>query len=77
MKSAIKKVIWFKRLLRGMYTTNSLKFIQLMVNNQNAIMLYKNRILHGHTNHITIKHHFIKEKVQKIEMQIYQISLLE
>jgi hypothetical protein len=48
-----------------------------MVNNQNAIMLYKNLILHDHTNHITIKHHFIKEKVQKVEMQIYQISFLE
>jgi hypothetical protein len=44
------------------------------IDGKNAIMLYKNPILHDHTKYIIIKHHFIKEKVQKVEVQMYQIS---
>jgi hypothetical protein len=43
----------------------------LLVYKQSVIKLSKNSILHDHTKHIVIKHHFIRKKVQEGEMQVY------
>ncbi len=41
---------------------------------QSVIKLSKKSILHDHTKHIVIKHHFIRKKVQEGEMQVYHVS---
>jgi hypothetical protein len=42
---------------------------KLMCDNQNVIKLLENLVFHDQTKHITIIHHFIKDKVAKKEIK--------
>lgn len=44
-----------------------------MVNNQSAIHLIKNPVLHKRTKHIQIHYHFIREKVQSKEIEVLYV----
>jgi hypothetical protein len=53
-----------------------LKFdhIPIRCDNTNAINISKNRILHSQTKHIEIRHHFIRDHVQKGDVELKFIS---
>lgn len=39
--------------------------VSILCNNKSAIDLNKNPVLHSHTKHINIRHHFLRDNVQK------------
>jgi len=68
----IREVLWIKKLL------NDLKIDEFKINvlcdNQSAIHLSKNPIMHQRTKHIDIKYHYIRECIQQHDIIIKHIE---
>lgn len=47
----------------------------IMCDNTSAINLSKNSILHSHTKHIEIRHHFLIDHVQKCNIYLDFVSI--
>lgn len=56
------EVVWLIRLLNDLGLSN-LKPVTIHCDNQSAIHIAKNLVLHGRTNHIEVDCHFTKEKI--------------
>ncbi|GJY12055.1 hypothetical protein Tco_0381364 [Tanacetum coccineum] len=62
------QALWLKRLLSKLTHTQEEK-ITIQVNNKSAIALMKNPVFHGRSKHIDTKYHFIRECVEKEDIQ--------
>ena len=58
------QVVWLHRLL-GELTSMEAHPPALMVNNQSAIALAKNPVLHDRSKHIDVKFHFLRDSVKR------------
>jgi hypothetical protein len=65
---ATKEAIYLRRFLKEVLDID--KQIQIMNNNQSARSLAQNPIQHSRTKHIDIRHHFIREILQRKEIEI-------
>ena len=45
-----------------------------MCDNTSAIMISKNPVLHSRTKHIEIRHHFIRDHVEKGDIELVHID---
>nr|KYP53784.1 Copia protein [Cajanus cajan] len=61
--SCCAQILWMKQQLK--YYGTELNKIPLRYDNTSAINLTKNPILHSRTKHIEIRHHFLRDHVQK------------
>jgi hypothetical protein len=52
----------------------NLSKVPLLCDNESAIRLTNNPIEHNHTNHIDIRHHFLRDHQQMGDSDIYHIS---
>ena len=57
------QILWLKQQLLDFDI--KLSHIPIMCNNFSAINLTKNLVLHSHTKHIEIRHHFLRDHVEK------------
>ena len=48
--------------------------VPVLCDNKGAIDLSKNRILHSRTKHIEIRHHFLRDNVQKGNITIEKVA---
>ena len=48
--------------------------IPIMCDNTSAIMISKNPVLHSRTKHIEIRHHFIRDHVEKGDIELIHID---
>ena len=48
--------------------------IPIMCDNTSAIMISKNPVLHSRTKHIEIRHHFIRDHVEKGNIELIHID---
>ena len=48
--------------------------IPIMFDNTSAIMISKNPVLHSRTKHIEIRHHFIRDHVEKGDIELIHID---
>lgn len=62
MAAVASKIIWIVRLLEDFGVTN-LKHLTLEFDNNSALQMAQNPILHHRTKHIAIDCHFMREKV--------------
>lgn len=62
--SAAQEAVWLRRLLTDL-NINQRQPLVIREDNQGAIALAKNPVGHKRTKHIDIKHHFIREVVQR------------
>ncbi|GJZ63974.1 hypothetical protein Tco_0620395 [Tanacetum coccineum] len=69
---ACQQALWMKQALVD-YDIN-LDDIPVLCDNKGAIDLSKNPILHSHTKHIEIRHHFLRDNVQKGNILIEKVS---
>jgi len=74
--AAAKQALWLRNLL-GEITGNQLKAVSLMVDNNSAIALMKNPVFHGRSKHIEIKFHFIRECVERGQLEVKRVGTLE
>ncbi|GKC39106.1 hypothetical protein Tco_1051490 [Tanacetum coccineum] len=68
---ACQQALWMKQSLVGI----SLDDVPIMCDNKGAIDLSKNPVQHSRTKHIEIRHHFLRDNVQKGNISIEKVSL--
>jgi len=66
--AAAKEATWLKLLFSEIELSLSCTPIKLLIDNQLAMSLAKNATFHDWTKHIAIRHHYIREKVDKEEI---------
>nr|GEX03243.1 copia protein [Tanacetum cinerariifolium] len=71
-KKACQQALWMKQALVD-YDIN-LDDIPILCDNKGAIDLSKNPVLHSCTKHIEIRHHFLRDNVQKGNISIEKFS---
>nr|GEU78981.1 ribonuclease H-like domain, reverse transcriptase, RNA-dependent DNA polymerase [Tanacetum cinerariifolium] len=74
--AAATQALWLKRLLSRL-TDSEEENITIMVDNKSAIQLMKNPVFHGRNKHIDTKYHFIRECVERDDIQVEFVMLLE
>lgn len=61
--------IWIKRLLSEI-TSSNIKAPVLYIDNKSALHLAKNHVFHGRSKHIHMRYHFIRECVERGDIEI-------
>ena len=67
------QVLWIKHQLHDYHV--NLSCVPIMCDNTSAICLTKNLIQHSRTKHIEIRHHFLRDEVNKKELELYFVEL--
>ncbi|KAF5782671.1 putative RNA-directed DNA polymerase [Helianthus annuus] len=71
--SATCQALWLRSLLSELTGKEAQKAL-LLVNNESAIALIKNPVFHGRSKHIYTKFHFIRECVEREQIEVKQVS---
>ncbi|GJX35935.1 hypothetical protein Tco_0247492 [Tanacetum coccineum] len=71
-KKACQQALWMKQDL--VYYNIKLDDVPILCDNKCAIDLSKNPVLHSRTKHIEIRHHFLRDNVQKGNISIEKVS---
>ncbi|GKB92076.1 ribonuclease H-like domain, reverse transcriptase, RNA-dependent DNA polymerase [Tanacetum coccineum] len=71
--AAATQALWLKRLLSRLTHSEEEK-ITIMVDNKSAIQLMKNPVFHGRSKYIDTKYHFIRECVERDDIQVEFVS---
>nr|GEW98500.1 zinc finger, CCHC-type [Tanacetum cinerariifolium] len=71
--AAATQALWLKRLLRRLTNTEEDK-VTIKVDNKSAIALMKNSVFHERSKHIDTKYHFIRECVEREDIQVEFVS---
>jgi hypothetical protein len=66
------QLLWMRQTLR--YFCYNLSKVPLLCDNESAICLTDNPVEHSRTNHIDIRHHFLRDHQQKGDIDVYDIS---
>ncbi|GJR52658.1 ribonuclease H-like domain, reverse transcriptase, RNA-dependent DNA polymerase [Tanacetum coccineum] len=70
------QALWLKRLLSRLTHSEEEK-ITILVDNKSAIALMKNPVFHGRSKHIDTKYHFIRECVERDDIQLIGLKDLQ
>nr|GFA69079.1 zinc finger, CCHC-type [Tanacetum cinerariifolium] len=71
--AAATQALWLKRLLSKL-THSQEENVTIQVDNKSAIALMKNPVFHGRSKHIDTKYHFIRECVEREDIQVDFVS---
>ncbi|MFS7992379.1 putative RNA-directed DNA polymerase [Helianthus anomalus] len=71
--SAACQALWLRSLISDL-TGKEAEKVLLMVDNESAIALMKNPVFHGRSKHIDTKYHFIRECVEREQIEVKQVS---
>nr|GEX52177.1 retrovirus-related Pol polyprotein from transposon TNT 1-94 [Tanacetum cinerariifolium] len=63
------QAVWLRGILSDLGKQQS-RATSIKCDNQSAVMLSRNPVLHGRTKHIDIKHHYIRELIANEEIQL-------
>ncbi|GJX71411.1 retrovirus-related pol polyprotein from transposon TNT 1-94 [Tanacetum coccineum] len=69
---ACQQALWMKQAL--VYYEVKLNDVLVLCDNKGAIDLSKNPVLHSRTKHIEIRHHFLRDNVQKGNISIEKVA---
>jgi hypothetical protein len=75
LPDATKEAIYLRRFLKEVLDID--KQIQIMSDNEGARSHAQNPIQHSRTKHIDIRHHFIREILQRKEIEVKHIQTSE
>nr|GEY98785.1 ribonuclease H-like domain, reverse transcriptase, RNA-dependent DNA polymerase [Tanacetum cinerariifolium] len=70
--AAACQALWLQRLLNALTSSKEEK-VTIRVENKSAIALMKNPVFHERSKHIDIRYHFIKECVEKNQIEVEHI----
>ena len=74
-RSCCAQLLWMKQTLKD-YGINT-KNVLLFYDNESAIKLSKNPVQHSKTKHIQIRHHFLRDHVNKEDIDIIHVNTEE
>jgi hypothetical protein len=66
------QLLWMRQTLRDF--GYNLSKVPLLCDNESAIRLADNPVKHSRTKHIDIRHHFLRDRQQREDIDIYHIS---
>lgn len=69
---AVKELVWLERLLEEIVHDHPIP--ALLMDNQGAIRLVENQVLHRRTKHIDVRYHFIREKFNEGLFELTSVS---
>ena len=69
ISATMQEIKWIEQLLKEL-KVNTSRTAQLFCDNQAAIAISQNDVHHARTKHIDIRHHYIREAIQKKEVQL-------
>lgn len=74
--SYTREATWLQRLLSELkvFSSSASDPTALLCDNTTTIKLLENLVLHARTKHIEIKHHYIREQVELVEMFITHVQ---
>ena len=67
--SATCQIVWLRRILTNLKEKQDEATI-MFCDNKSTITMTKNLVFHGRTKHIEIRHHFIRELVDRKEIKV-------
>ena len=70
LSQAVKEAVWLRRLLKELGVIWNNEPTTILEDNQSAIALGKNPVHHSRTKHIDIRYHFIRELIEKKEIDV-------
>jgi hypothetical protein len=73
LTSGSTEAVWLRRLLAELGQPQEGP-TRIFVDNQSAINLAKNSVLHGRTKHIQIRHHFIRQLIEDGEVEVHHVK---
>ncbi|KAJ9560945.1 LOW QUALITY PROTEIN: hypothetical protein OSB04_006105 [Centaurea solstitialis] len=73
VSEAVKEGVWLKGFFGEL--CERLKVEEVFCDNQGAVLLTKDRVLHDRTKHIDIRHHYIREVVARGDLKVVKISI--
>ena len=76
LSSAAQEVVWLKQLFQDLQEDGK-QPITVMEDNQGAIAMAKNPVVHRRTKHIDIRCHFVCEQVEKGNLQLQYCNTKE
>jgi hypothetical protein len=71
--SSCSQILWIMHTMRVYGVTY--KIVPLMCDNSSAICLAQNPILHGRAKHIKVRHHLLRDHVEKGDMLMKYINI--
>ncbi|GKA83254.1 ribonuclease H-like domain, reverse transcriptase, RNA-dependent DNA polymerase [Tanacetum coccineum] len=71
--AAATQALWLKRLLSKLTHSQEEK-VTIMIDNKSIIALMKDPVFHGRSKHIDTKYHFIRECVEREDIQVEFVS---
>jgi transposase InsO family protein len=78
LTQAVKEAIWLRRLLHELgFEAQVSGPTKIFEDNQSSIAIAKNPIHHSRTKHIDIQHHFVRDKVETMEIELQYLSTEE
>jgi hypothetical protein len=66
------QLLWMRKTFRDF--SYNLSKVPLLCDNESAILLADNPVEHSRTKHIDIRHHFLRDHQQRVDIDIYHIS---
>ena len=75
--AAAKEATWLKVLFSEIEPSLTRTAVKLFIDNQSAMSLVKNATFHDQMKHIVIRHHYIREKVDKGEIILEYLPTVE
>ncbi|CAB1105338.1 unnamed protein product [Ectocarpus sp. CCAP 1310/34] len=74
LADVMKEVLFLRQVWRLMLPEAGMPFIPVFEDNQGAIQLAKNPISNSNSEHIDVRHHFIRELVGRKEISIFHVE---
>jgi hypothetical protein len=65
---ASREAVWLRKLLAGIFDLE-LEPTLIHCDNQSCVKLTENPVFHDRSKHIEIKYHYIRDMVQRVELQ--------
>ncbi|KAJ9542762.1 hypothetical protein OSB04_029268 [Centaurea solstitialis] len=72
VSEVVKEGVWLKGFFGEL--CERLKVEEVFCDNQGAVLLTKDRVLHDRTKHIDIRHHYVREVVARDDLKVVKIS---
>lgn len=71
LAKTIKEALWLKGLMEDFGINQTI--VKIFCNNQSVVHFPKNSQYHSRTNHIDIKYHFVRDKIEKGEIEVLKV----
>ena len=75
MAEVVDKTLWIRGLVGDLWLVH--EHVDVYCDSQSAIQIAKNRVHHGRTKHIDVRFHFIQEIIERGEIFLKKISIMD